>query len=126
MRFLFDIGVIFFIFACAFFCLKLEVPDSIAVASISLAIILPSIANYWAVFRKTKGDSMSERWFSGLRGFGVLIWSMTFLMAMTSRILPIAVSLCLLVFGSLLWCGADAVEVWIRQRQHNKSSGADA
>ncbi|MGI9497827.1 MAG: hypothetical protein ACR2NK_17355 [Mariniblastus sp.] len=136
MRFLFELGVFFSIFVCAVvLCacvfwlvgspLELEFRASIAFSFISLAIILPSIANFWIMFRGTGGESMSERLLSGLRGFGMLICAITLFVAIATKSLSFAAGASLLVIGSILWWGTVPVELLVRQRQINSSTGTD-
>ena len=106
--------------------LQLEFRDSIAFSFISLAIVLPAIANFWIMFRGSDGESVAERLLSGVRGFGMLICAVTMFVGIASKSVPVAVGISLFVIGSVLWWGSVPAELWIRNRQRNASSGADA
>ena len=137
MRFLFELGIFGVIFsfavavcAVAFWLagspLQLEFRDSIAFSFVSLVFVFPAVMNLWIMLRGYDGESIAERVLSGLRGFGGLLCGVTMFAGIATKSVPFAVGASLIAFGFLLLFGTIPVEMWIRHRQYNASSSADA
>lgn len=105
---------------------QLEFRDSVAFSFVSLVFVFPAVMNLWIMFRGSDGESIAERVLSGIRGFGMLLCAVTMFAGIATKSVPFAVGGSLLAIGGLLLFGTIPVEMWVRHRQHNASSGADA
>ena len=137
MKLLFELGMFGVIFSAALaVCagtlwvvgspFQLEFRDSIAFSFVSLVFMFPAVVNLWVLFRGSDGESIGERVLAGIRGFGMLLCAVTIFAGIATKSVPFAAGVPFLALGFLLLFGTVPIEMWIRHRQSNASSGADA
>lgn len=100
--------------------LQIKMADSVFLSFISLAILLPSIGNFWIMFRGSDGETLAERTFAGLRGFGMLICALILFAGIASKSVPFRAGFPLFLLGSVLWWGTLPLELWLRHRKQSQ------